>query len=331
MSKNHKVNIILVEGPDCSGKTTQIGLLAEELKNCIIVHHPKKSYAEQDILAVTAVNIYDPNLKLDTEEAKQAFINAAMFNALNNYRDKLGTLDFIEDLFTINTNEFIVKWGKMLHNPLDFKAYFGGEYMDMVNEPDKNKGPLTKLFDLAKNKSKDFYIIFDRFALSGDCYNNTLVNLRWMELRAWELTTKDMYIKELDRRDLDSTGTLVMNQLMILKNKLSGKHNTEYINSIPQDYVDVDPEIFNIVFRSSEFLREQAKKDTSRNNDAYDKNNFISLWSANYFNDQRWLGKFNLMSHLHICPDLFVGKPDDLHEFIMEKYRHHQEGIRYET
>lgn len=323
MSNKCKVNIIIVEGPDCSGKTTQIGMLAKELKNCLVIHHPKKSYAAQDILAITAVNIYSPDLKLDSESSKQDFINSAVFNALNNYRDKQGTLDFINDLFCINSKRCIVKWIDMLKNPEDVKAYYNGEYLNISECPDENKRPLVELFELAKNKSEEFYIIFDRFALSGDCYNNTLVNLRWMELRSWELTTKDMYIKELDNRELDSTGTIIMHKLMQLKNTIEGREIQEYINSVPADYVDVDPDIFNIVFRSSELLREQAKTDSGRKIDAYDKNSFISIWSANYFNDQRWLGKFNLASQLYITPDAYYGKPDILHEHIMTKYYSH--------
>ena len=47
MRSNYKVNIVIMEGADCCGKTSQTRSLAKTLRNSIVIHHPTKKSIEK--------------------------------------------------------------------------------------------------------------------------------------------------------------------------------------------------------------------------------------------------------------------------------------------
>ena len=47
MKSNYKVNIVIMEGADCCGKTSQTRSLSKALKNSIVIHHPTNKSIEK--------------------------------------------------------------------------------------------------------------------------------------------------------------------------------------------------------------------------------------------------------------------------------------------
>lgn len=275
--ENKFKQVICMEGPDASGKSSQVNLLSKKLKNCIVIHSPRYSNNTTKCFEYTMNTIYNKEFmdsitnpfKLNKSHF-QKLIEALSNNIILNLEDRKGVCDIINSLYdkekgfnnTINLGYF-----------KDYMAYYNGIRIDPTDTDS-----LNNLFKLFKEEPEKCYVILDRFTVSGYCYNvyiPTLVINDYMVNVEYELS------KSSDEK-------IISNCKYIL---WSLNYVKELLKSINKTYtvifeLDDLKNMFNMVtvyFKKSEILREIAKK--TRENDAYDKENIIQEYSDKFYND----------------------------------------------
>ena len=269
MKSNYKVNIIIMEGADCCGKTSQTRLLGKALENSIIIHHPtKKSVEKSDTLKLMNSVIYnnvwldevaekldrseeDSQLYYDVEAELKRFENIIKNNIHQNYEDQMNTLKIINRIYRPDVDADDNEIYEFLEN--NCQCVYNGELLD--NGSSKFKPKVKELIKKFRFTPQEAYVIFDRFFVSAECYNSFIVSERLKDVMD-RLTQSSFF----DRNDIQ---------------KYLDKYNREmnYIHSLTlhrsDDIIKQMNELVADICDDKVYLTSKYKNDTTKCKDLY--------------------------------------------------------------
>lgn len=306
-----KRQIICMEGPDASGKSTQANLLAKKLKNCIVVHSPRTCNNTTKCFELTLKTIYNKDFmnsitdpyNLNKEKYLELF-DALKENILINLMDRKDVCDTINELYTTQTKKFDIHYIK------DYTAYYDGNIISPNDER------IDKLYELFITDPKSVYIILDRFTLSGYIYN--------------------VYIPVRVLKDYKNKVEGILTEINNEKNlqyeyefKVEIIHNCDYIIRILSDLIELLEklneiytmtnlqELENLIktvvfFKKSEILRDMAAK--TRENDAYDNENIIQKYADEFYS--KAYDPYTLVDTDDLINKKIVNNADDITNYI---------------
>ena len=192
MRSNYKVNIVIMEGADCCGKSSQARSLARVFGNSIIIHHPtKKSIEKSDTIKLMYSVIYNNEWldevvnKLDRSVAEHELhddVNAEMKRMENiirnnihqNYEDQTYTLKIINKIYNPDINIDDDEVYDFLED--NCQCVYDGEVLE--NGSSKFRPKVKELLKIFRTDPYEAYVLFDRFFISAECYNSYIVSER---------------------------------------------------------------------------------------------------------------------------------------------------------
>lgn len=275
----NRFNIVFFEGPDCSGKTTQIKEVASRLENALVIKFPrrnivycdnvkkyqKKKYNVGTIVNYTTETIYNKEFMYNKVCSKNRFVRNKNFKYLLkilklnielNYIDKIKALRSLPDIYDKEKLPTFI-------SSIDYTFYIKGN--------NNNKLTLSKIYNGLQ--SDNFYILFDRFHMSGNIYNKDIIKGIWtdyyQDLLPLKYTVKLFKVLKLQ----DEYDKLINKELSILINK-----NFKNSNHCETDVKDLT---LTFILKDSNRLFDNMK---NRKNDAYDTNGDIRKHSIISYN-----------------------------------------------
>lgn len=259
-------NVIIFEGPDCCGKTTQITKLAKKLRNCIVIHSPRKDSNTTRCFKLTTDTLYNKKFmnKLFTDFNEHEFfkLKTALTENLNiNHKDRIHIIEQLNNIYKglLMDFDFTVKD--------DYKLFYDGEYIDTDRNSQMTNYEIIALLDMFEKHPEECYIILDRFHISGYVYNYYIPIHVINEY-------KNDYYNEISGKVIDTINDLEKTILEIEKN------SAFEINRALLDY-----DIITFVFKSSEVIKNMYCKN-DREYDVYDNDNYIQKYSRLLYNDE---------------------------------------------
>lgn len=268
------MKLVIFEGPDMCGKTTQAQMLFEsdKLKNVLYFHFPMivpelEGDKVRQSFADTTHYIYNEKHITSLDKVKQVVDDNCYYNYLN----KKLFLDLLEEfknndyrnLKLLLSSAVGIKINNKTIDPTDYTMI---DYL----------APQL-LYDVSE---KDFTIILDRFYMSGDVYN-ALVPIRAMSILHTGLTTE--YLNEVLKKQLTFT-TNIMNRV----DKIFGYNN-----------------VVTYVFKSSKIVEYAVLKNNRELSD-YDKNNLMKVVSSDFYNSLINFRDFTIFSKVsNVNCDIF--------------------------
>ena len=300
------LRIIVIEGGDFTGKTTQAKLLAEKLDGLnIVIHFPRVNLNPnvKDVYNKTSNVLYNMDFWLNEfkplvdgefinyESVKESYtfqkiLNVICENVDINYIDKLL---FIKDLHNLITKSVLIPYLADIaeciyenHKVVPINNYSGPNMIPDTTDTNKY------LNDCIGNKKVN--IILDRFMISGYVYNKCI------PLGFLKHVKKDFILKDITTNETPRNQTIVVNMLFDLLADSIRTHQIHGDNEITNalnllfessnDHINwnsinnVHPNFYNIrLMNTNEELIKKlsgiASNDYSRKFDEYDKNDFI--------------------------------------------------------
>lgn len=269
MKSNFKVNIIIMEGADCCGKSSQTRTLAKTLKNSIIIHHPtKKSVEKSDTFKLMSSVIYnnewldevvkkldqsevDSQLFSDVDAEMKRMENIIRNNIHQNYEDQSNTLKMLNKIYRPDIDSDDNDIYEFLEN--NCQCVYNGELLENGSSRFKPKvKELIKKFRFTPNEA---YILFDRFFVSAECYNSFIVSER---------------LKDIMSRLREST-FFKTNDLERYEEKFD--HEMNYIHSLTlnrsDDIIKQLNELVADICDDNVFLMSKYKNNTTKCKDMY--------------------------------------------------------------
>lgn len=297
-------NIIVFEGPDCCGKTTQIKKLAKKLKNCIVIHSPRKSTGTTDCFNLTNTTIYNQEFmnSIFSSERPYDIIHklktALLENVTMNHTDRLCILEIIywtyldpsgKNLFDIKCKE-------------DYIFVYDGEIIDVDRNPRWVDAKLKALFYRFKTNPEECYFILDRFYISGFIYNY-YIPLKLINKYKYENIDNKNNINI--KRDFKTLAKDIK-ELVVYSNE-----------TVKNIIVSYNLDLLTFIFRSSEVIKEILSDN--REYDSYDKNTFIQCVSSDYYDNKVFTDESSKI--VIVDTDTIYknnGELDDVEKFIYE-------------
>ena len=259
-------NVIIFEGPDCCGKTTQINKLAKKLKNCIVIHSPRKDSNTTKCFKLTTKTLYDKEFMADLfqnfDDHKFAKLKSALKENLEiNHNDRVHIIQQLNNIYNglLMDFDFTVKD--------DYRLYYEGEYLDTDRNHQIINSKIIGLLDMFEKHPDDCYIILDRFHVSGYVYNYYIPIHVINEY-------KNEYYHEISGKVIEAINDLEKNILDL---------QMKSVFEINQRLLDYN--IITFVFKSSEVIKNMYCKD-DREYDDYDNDNYIQKYSRLLYNDE---------------------------------------------
>ena len=304
--KNKFKQVICMEGPDASGKSSQVNLLSKKLKNCIVIHSPRYSNDTTKCFEYTMDTIYNKEfmdsitnpVRLNKSNF-QKFIDALSNNVILNLKDRKGVCDIINSLYdkekdfdnTINLGYF-----------KDYMAYYNGIRIDPTDTDS-----LNNLFKLFKEEPEKCYVILDRFTVSGYCYN---VYIPLMIINDY-MVNVEYKLSESEDQDIISKCKYIIWSLNHVRELLKKLNNT-YTTIFELDNLKNMFNMVTVYFKKSEILRGIAEK--TRENDKYDNESVIQKYSDKFYNENS--KNETLVDTDNLINKKLVNKAEDICEYI---------------
>jgi thymidylate kinase len=267
------MRIIVFEGPDCSGKTTQAKLLAQSLKKAIYVHMPRtfktdvKTNYKNTVETIFNENFMNSILN-DNDERKyklQLLERILLENIDINAKDKIDFMNFLDLIL----NSLVDPRMNYIDSPIAYDLLFEQVFKYPETYSYYVEGDLVKEIDIDKERKNDdeLVLILDRFDISGICYNEYIPS-----------SILDEYCNRTTDEELKESFKNIKFKL-----KLRQEMYNNEINRIKNHFVTYYNIYFQYVFfYSSEFIKNETIKN-NRELTSYDKNNFISKYSKEYY------------------------------------------------
>lgn len=259
-------NVIIFEGPDCCGKTTQINKLAKKLRNCIVIHSPRKDSNTTRCFKLTTNTLYNKDFmnKLFTDFNEHEFfkLKTALTENLNiNHKDRIHIVEQLNNIYKglLMDFDFTVKE--------DYKLFYDGEFLDTDRKSQMINYQIMALLDMFEKHPEECYVILDRFHISGYVYNYYIPIHVINEY-------KNEHYHEISGKVIDTINELEKTILEIEKNSAF---------EINRAFLDYD--IITFVFKSSDVIKNMYCKD-DRKYDAYDNDNYIQKYSKTLYNEE---------------------------------------------
>lgn len=301
-----KKNIIIFEGPDCCGKTTQLNLLAKKLKNCIVIHSPRKQTNTTDCFKLTMDTIYNEEFMKKLLEIGEK--NLSLFNILRenlfrnidmNHQDRMNIIRDINRIYNGFGCDF-----NFVEFEDDYKAYYNGEFIE--RNPLTMSTKIDNLLEKFVTNPEECYIIFDRFYMSGYVYNSRI-----------PASVIEAYIKT--------------NRHILSESFKECLHNLQYDISHKSFTNDKELDIYlnefdtkTFVFKPSKIIKEKFSSD-NRKYDDYDKNIFINTISSDFYSSNTFI--CNLYKNcIMVDTDKLYEKNNDISNIEKFIYSHFVEG-----
>lgn len=263
-------NIIVFEGPDCCGKTTQLKKLAKKLKNCIVIHSPRKSTGTTDCFKLTNSTIYNQDFMNSIFNSDHSYDiiyklkMALLENVTMNHMDRLCILETI--YWT-----YVDARGKHLYDikyKEDYVFVYDGEIIDVDRNPQVVNAKIEALFDRFKTNPEECYFILDRFYISGFIYNYYI---------PLKLITKYKY------ENIDNKNAINIKENFKTLAKEIKKLVVDSNESIKNIITEYNLNFLTFIFKSSTVIENMLSDN--REYDSYDKNTFIQYTSREYYDD----------------------------------------------
>ena len=338
MRSNYNVNIIVMEGADCCGKSTQTKALAKSLGNAIIIHHPTKlSIEKNDVCKLMSSVVYNDdwleNVKSNLDKSKHNVMpfkevedemkrmeNIIRSNIHQNYEDQCSTIGFLASLY--DQRDRFINSRFITENCI---CVYNGEILEIGSS--KYKPKLSELLKLFANDPRECYIIFDRMFISSECYNSFIVAERLKYIMTKLRTSEYFNLHHLDAyekkyaHEMEYIYSLTLNRCNEIIKRLNLLFvdfctNQVYLTSkyknntgICQDIYPIhafnmlDPRIQTFVFEPSRKLYEESL--ATRQMEAYDINTFIHNLSNKFYLDRNDT-IFKLVPHDIVSIDQFA-------------------------
>ena len=310
-----KRQVICMEGPDASGKSTQVNLLAKKLKNCIVIHSPRTCNNTTKCFELTLKTIYNKEFmnsitdpyNLNKEKYLELF-DTLKENILINLMDRKDVCDTINELYTTQTKKFDIRYIK------DYAAYYDG------NRISPNDERIDKLYELFIKDPKSVYIILDRFTVSGYVYN---VYIPVRVLKDYKNKVEGILTEINNEKNLQYTCEYefkveIINNcgyiLHLLSDLIELLEKLNEIYTMTYNLVELE-KLFNIIivyFKKSEILRDIAAK--TRENDAYDNENIIQKYADDYYS--KFYDPYTLVDTDNLINSKIVNNVDDITNYI---------------
>ena len=321
MRSNYKVNIVIMEGADCCGKTSQTRSLAKTLRNSIVIHHPtKKSIEKSNIIKLmhsvfysnewleNLVNmldrsVLDPQLFESVNDEMKRMENIVRNNIHQNYEDQKHTLKMINMIY----NQDCITDDNEIYDFLEDNCLcvYDGEILE--NGSSKFKPKVKELLKMFRTDPNETYILFDRFFISAECYNSYIVSERLKYIM--EKLRESIFFKTNDLAKYEEKYNREINYI----HSLTLHRNNEIIRQLNELFVDLctdkvyltskykndtskckeiypipafnmlDPRIQTFVFRPSDLLYKTTI--SCREVSDYDINSFIHDKSNEFYNN----------------------------------------------
>lgn len=288
-------NVIIFEGPDACGKTTQANLLAKRLKNCILIHSPRTQNNTTKCFKLTNETLYNKKFMTDmiNAEDKETFMDyynklskALIDNIEINFQDRI---DVIENMKNIYSNESKINFD--FSNKNDYQLYYEGEHI--INPSDER---IEKLINKFQTNPRECYFILDRFMDSSRCYNEYIPAHVINEYKV-KCVSNIIEMNERNVSDLEFTQFEHFERFKINMIK-------KLVDLIIETYADGFSKMYklhnfnNFFFTRTLFFKKSKLikhfSDKYRINDKYDKNEFIITYSDQFY--QRETSKTNYFS-----------------------------------
>lgn len=320
MKSNYKVNIIIMEGADCCGKTSQTRSLAKTLENSIIIHHPTKKFTEKSDTFKLMSSIFYNNDWLDDVAKKldQSDIGSQLYNDIDaemkrmenilknnihhNYEDQANTLKMLNRIYRPDIDCDDNDIYEFLEN--NCQCVYNGELLD--NGSSKFKPKVKELIKKFRFTPQEAFILFDRFFVSAECYNSFIVSerLKYIMDKLRQSTffkTNDigMYEEKFNRemnyihsltlhrsddiiKQLNELVTDICDDKVFLTTKYKNT-TTKCKDMYPKRaFTMLDPRVHTFVFCPSKLLYETTI--SCREASSYDVNSFIHNKSNEFYN-----------------------------------------------
>lgn len=320
MRSNYKVNIVIMEGADCCGKSSQTRSLAKALGNSIVIHHPtKKSIEKSDTIKLMHSVIYnkewldtvankldrsvmEPGLFSDVNAEMKRMENIIRNNIHQNYEDQTHTLKMLSKIYnpdnTTDDNEIY----EFLED--NCQCVYDGEVLE--NGSSKFLPKVKELLKMFRTDPYETYVLFDRFFISAECYNSYIVSERLKYIM--DRLRESIFFNTNDLTKYEEKFNHEMNYI----HSLTLHRNNDIIKQLNELFVDIctdevyltsrykntttkckeiypihtfnmlDPRIQTFVFKPSDLLYRSTI--SCREVSDYDINSFIHEKSNEYYN-----------------------------------------------
>ena len=321
MRSNYKVNIVIMEGADCCGKTSQTRSLSKALKNSIVIHHPtKKTIEKSDTIKLMNNIIYnkdwldnvfnkldrsvlEPDLFNDVDAEMKRMENIIRSNIHQNYEDQIHTLKMLNRIYNPDTTTDDNEVYDFLEK--NCQCVYDGEILE--NGSSKFRPKVRELLKKFRCDPYETYVVFDRFFISAECYNSYIVSERLKyimdKLREsifFKINDLSTY-EEKFKREVNYVHSLTLhrsNDIIKQLNKLVVNMSddkvylmSKYKNNTTKcketypitAFNMLDPRVQTFVFRPSELLYKTTI--SCREVSDYDINSFIHEKSDEFYNN----------------------------------------------
>lgn len=320
MRSNYKVNIVIMEGADCCGKSSQTRTLAKALGNSIVIHHPtKKSIEKSDTIKLMHSVIYDkewldtvvnkldrsvtePELFNDVNAEMKRMENIIRNNIHQNFEDQTHTLKMLSKMYNPDNNTDDNEIYDFLEN--NCQCIYDGEVLE--NGSSKFRPKVKELLKLFRTDPYEAYVLFDRFFISAECYNSYIVSERLTYIM--DRLRESIFFNTNDLKKYEEKFNHEMNYI----HSLALHRNNDIIKQLNELFVDIctdkvyltskykntttkckeiypihafnmlDPRIQTFVFKPSDLLYKSTI--SCREVSDYDINSFIHEKSNEYYN-----------------------------------------------
>jgi thymidylate kinase len=169
------IRIVVFEGPDCCGKTTQAKEIAKRLDKAIYIHMPR-IYKKQlslnfsNIINTVCDNNYMSNLFENDNYCYKLLERILNENIDTNANDQLSLLDEIEEIVLHSERDLYSFVNTCVAHPETYACYYKGKELNISSNDH------TTINEFFKDTTSDIYLLFDRFDFSGECYNGYVIH-----------------------------------------------------------------------------------------------------------------------------------------------------------
>lgn len=312
MTKSDK-KVIIFEGPDRCGKSTQAELLAKKLKNCIFIHSPRTQNDTTKCFKMTMDTIYNKDFMngfIDVKnndyeklmDYRSKLIDALTKNIEINFEDRKDVLENIESIYKgeSHTFDFAVK--------KDYMLFLNGE---KINDPIIEISKVVELLKKFSTHPEECYIILDRFELSGFVYNRYVPQqvINEYKIKFFTETMNDDSISAEKKKEVFDALDFVIS---VMNSTYSRLINYSGVNDMYRNF-----DCYSINFKFSHLISNIVKN--SSENDAYDNDDFIKRYSRELY---EFRFSHSNMKNSYDTDNLFlqsgISKPEDINKKIYE-------------
>lgn len=273
MNVTEKFRIIILEGGDLCGKTTQAMELMKKFDNAIYFKFPTTNTDYSDGITQVFKDLHkhvynERNVKIAQRSIEDGYydndILSLMLEIIQkdimiNYYDKCEFLNNLKN-YIINADKHVESenMGKFISNLKLKTSKYSAMDGDHNSSAENNESVKRSLLTSMLNDDKPIFLIFDRFLLSGLVYN-TLLPLEFIKKHSNQ-NIHDYFKTQIESLTKDYTESLIC------------KMNTLFDSQLPLSPYALHSNILQIVFNNSKFLYNKTMKDKKRKMDDYDSN-----------------------------------------------------------